>query len=237
MSAPTEQRGAREDGGQAPRSLRAVLFDMDGLLVSTEDLWFEVEQEVMRRLGGEWTREHWTAMVGRPLETVAAYLLELTGADVAPGTVGDWMLESMGRRLAESPVQWMPGGQRLLRDVRSAGIPTALVSASHRSIIEGVLVAVGRDHFDTTVSGDEVSATKPHPEPYLTAAARLGADPRDCVALEDSANGAAAAVAAGCVTVVVPSAPPFAERPGLTVIRSLEDLDVPALQSLVAGRR
>jgi beta-phosphoglucomutase-like phosphatase (HAD superfamily) len=97
-----------------------------------------------------------------------------------------------------------------------------------------VLDAVGREHFAVTVAGDEVTRTKPDPEPYLTAAARLGAEPRRCVVLEDSPSGLAAAEAAGCVTVAVPSLVPVPPAPGRTVVSSLRELDLSRLAALVA---
>ncbi|POM22235.1 2-deoxyglucose-6-phosphate phosphatase [Actinomadura rubteroloni] len=217
---------------QGPGALRAVLFDMDGLLIDSERLWLEVEFEVVARLGGRWTEEHQHALVGGSLAGAVAYMLELTGADVPAATVGAWLLDGMAERLGAA-VPLLPGAKELLAEVRAAGVPAALVSSSHRRLIEPVLDAIGREHFAVTVAGDEVARTKPDPEPYRTAAARLGADPRACVVLEDSPNGLAAAEAAGCATVAVPSLLPVAAAPGRTVVASLRDVDLAFLRSLV----
>jgi HAD superfamily hydrolase (TIGR01509 family) len=221
----------RETGG-----LQAVLFDMDGLLVDSERLWLEVETDTMAWLGGTWGPEQQEHLVGGSLDVAVAYMLELTGADAPPAEVGRRMMDGMVDRLS-SCVPMMPGAKELLAEVRAAGVPAALVSSSHRALLEPALEAMGREHFALSVAGDEVSRTKPHPEPYLTAAARLGAVPERCAALEDSPNGVAAAEAAGCVTVAVPCVLPVPPAPGRTVVRSLRDVDLPRLAGLVAASR
>ncbi|GLW64964.1 hydrolase [Actinomadura rubrobrunea] len=213
--------------------LRAVLFDMDGLLIDSERLWLEVEEEVVTWLGGTWGPEHQQRLLGGSLDKAVRYMLDLTGADVPPAEVRRRMLEGMAERL-DACVPLMPGAKELLAELRDAGVPAALVSSSHRRLIEPVLDAVGREHFAVTVAGDEVTRTKPDPEPYLTAAARLGAEPRRCVVLEDSPSGLAAAEAAGCVTVAVPSLVPVPPAPGRTVVSSLRELDLSRLAALVA---
>ncbi|GAA4067998.1 HAD family phosphatase [Actinomadura miaoliensis] len=211
---------------------QAVLFDMDGLLIDSERLWLEVEEEVVAWLGGTWTSEDQERMLGGSLDKAVRYMLDLTGADVPPGEVGRRMLDGMAERLGAC-VPLLPGAKELLAEVRAAGVPAALVSSSHRRLIEPVLDAVGREHFAVTVAGDEVARTKPDPEPYLTATARLGVEPRRCVVLEDSPNGLAAAEAAGCVTVAVPSLLPVPPAPGRTVVASLTEVDLPRLAALV----
>jgi HAD superfamily hydrolase (TIGR01509 family) len=216
--------------GELPQ---AVLFDMDGLLIDSERLWLEVEEEVVAWLGGTWSTEDQQRMLGGSLDKAVRYMLELTGADVPPAEVGRRMLDGMAERLGAC-VPLLPGAKELLAEVRAAGVPAALVSSSHRRLLEPVLDAVGREHFAVTVAGDEVARTKPDPEPYLTATARLGVEPRRCVALEDSPNGLAAAEAAGCVTVAVPSLLPVPPAPGRTVVASLTEVDLPRLAALVA---
>ncbi|WP_067831458.1 HAD family hydrolase [Actinomadura kijaniata] len=218
----------------ATGGLRAVLFDMDGLLIDSERLWLEVEHETVGWLGGVWSEEHQRNLVGGSLDVAVAYMLELTGADVPPAEVGRRLLDTMAERLALG-VPLMPGAKELLTEVNAAGIPAALVSSSHRGLIEAALGSIGGDHFATTVAGDEVTRTKPHPEPYLTAAGRLGVEPRHCVVLEDSPNGVAAAQAAGAHVVAVPHVLPVEPAPGRTVVASLTEVDVPLLRSL-AGK-
>ncbi|REF01001.1 HAD family hydrolase [Thermomonospora umbrina] len=210
---------------------RAVLFDMDGLLIDSEEMWLEVETEVMAWLGGAWGPEHQERLVGGSLHRAVAYMLSLAGPVASPDEVAERMLDGMAERLSSS-APFMPGAKELLTAVRDAGLPTALVSNSHRRLIDAVLDGVGRDLFTLTVAGDEVAHLKPDPEPYLTAASGLGVPPDRCAALEDSPTGVAAAEAAGCVTVAVPHVVPVPPAPGRIVVESLRNVDLPMLRGL-----
>jgi HAD superfamily hydrolase (TIGR01509 family) len=222
----------------AAGQLAGVLFDMDGLLVSTEETWFAVETDLMGELGGSWGPQHQAALVGGPLAHSAQYMLDLAGrADIDRVWVETALLEGMVNRLSEGPVRWMPGARELLAEVTSAGVPTALVSSSYRTVMDAVLDAVGSQWFATTISADDVARTKPHADPYLAAAAALGLDPTRCVALEDSATGAAAARAAGCVTVAVPSIVAIDPHSVDAVVTSLADIDLAWLRDLVERAR
>ena len=216
----------------------AVLFDMDGLLVDTERTWFAVETEMMAALGGPWGHEHQVALLGGELGRSAQYMLDLSGRkDVSAEDVAQQLLDDMVVHLRRGPVDWMPGAQRLLAEVEQAGLPRALVSSSARVIVEAVLDAVGREHFDVTVSGDDVTRTKPHAEPYLRAAELLGVDVRSCVAFEDSPPGATSARAAGCVTIVVPSVAPVSDDIAHLQVLSLEELDLAVMAEVFGGAR
>ncbi|WP_307190381.1 HAD family hydrolase [Actinomadura hibisca] len=217
-------------------ALQAVLFDMDGLLIDSERLWLRVEFEIMEWLGGTWSEEHQKRLVGGSVDVAVAYMLELTGARVPPAEVGRRMMGRMVETLAAG-VELMPGAAGLLAEVAASPVPAALVSSSHRHVIEAALGSIGRENFALTVAGDEVPRTKPAPDPYLAAAARLGVDPARCVVLEDSPNGVAAAEAAGCVTVAVPGVLPIPAAPGRTVVGSLREVDLARLRSLVGEPR
>ena len=223
-------------GDRHARTLQAVLFDMDGLLVDTEPLWFEVERTIMSELGGEWTEQDQRALIGGSLYRSVDYLLARATRQASREQVAGWLTEGMAELLADREVEAMPGALELLAEVRTAGIPTALVTSSERVIVEAVLASLARHDitFPVTVCGQDVRHTKPHPEPYLLAAKLLGAEPRFCVALEDSPNGVAAAEAAGCVTVAVPGLAPIGARQGRLVAASLAHLDLDLLSSLVA---
>lgn len=209
----------------------AVLFDMDGLLIDSERLWLEVETGVMAWLGGSWGPEHQEQLVGGSLDVAVRLMLAHTGASAAPEEVARRMLDGMAERLSAC-VPMMPGAKELLAEVRAAGVPAALVSSSHRRLLEPVLDAIGREHFALTLAGDEVGRTKPDPEPYLKATAGLGVPPARCVVLEDSPNGLAAAEAAGCRTVAVPGLLPVGEAPGRVVVASLLEVDLAALRAM-----
>lgn len=216
----------------------AILFDMDGLLVDTERTWCAVETEVMASLGAPWGHQHQAALVGGPLEHSAQYMLELScRGDLSVHDVSRLLLDGMVTHLRRDRVDWMPGAQQLLAEVGVAGLPRALVSSSAQVLVDAVLDSVGREHFDVTVSGDDVTRTKPDPEPYLRAAALLGVAASSCVALEDSLPGAASARAAGCVTVVVPSVTPVPDDLADLQVASLEDIDLVVLGNLMGSLR
>lgn len=222
-------------------TLQAVLFDMDGLLVDTEPLWFEVERSVMARLGGEWTSADQRELVGGSLRGTVNYLIERAGgagAEVTAEQVADWLIDGMAGLLGTREVVALPGAIELLAEVRAADLPYALVTSSERVIVDAVLKALTRYEvtFEVIVSGEDVRNSKPHPEPYQLAASLVGADPRCCAALEDSPNGVAAAEAAGCLTVAVPGAAPVPARPGRLIVGSLTEISLDRLRTLLVRR-
>jgi HAD superfamily hydrolase (TIGR01509 family) len=222
-------------------TLQAVLFDMDGLLVDTEPLWFEVESSVMARLGGDWSPADQRALVGGSLRGTVSYLIERArgpGSVVSPDEVADWLVGGMADLIGSRDVVPLPGAVALLAEVRAAGLPYGLVTSSERVIVDAVLGAMARHgvRFEVIVSGTDVRNSKPHPEPYQLAAALVGADPRCCAALEDSPNGVASAEAAGCLTVAVPGLVPVAEIPGRLIVGSLADVNLDLLRAWLARR-
>jgi HAD superfamily hydrolase (TIGR01509 family) len=215
---------------QAPGP-HAVLLDLDGTLVDTEGLWWAAESEVFADLGHVLDEAHRAVVVGGPMVRSVGHLIEATGTTA---TLAELMLaiDCRFEQLIARGAPLMPGARRLLTELTAHGVPTALVSASHRRTIDVMLRSLGPEHFAFTLAGDEIGRTKPHPDPYLAAAARLGADPARCVVVEDTLTGVASAEAAGCHVVVVPSVVPIAPGPGRTVVGSLEELSVPFLRSL-----
>lgn len=180
----------------------AVLWDMDGTLVDTEPYWMEVEQALVERHGGTWTREHALALVGNDLTATGEYIREHGGVDLPPAEIVELLLDGVVE-LVKQRVPWRPGALDLLRDLRSAGVPCALVTMSYERFVTPVLDVMPPASFDVVVTGDAVTRGKPHPEPYLHAAGLLGVPPSECVAIEDSDVGARSAEAAGCLVVVV----------------------------------
>ncbi len=223
-------------GGDGDGSgLQAVLLDMDGTLVDTEDFWWQAEVDLFGELGHRLTAEDRTHVVGGPMTRVIDYLLARTGAAIRPDDLG----AQINRRFVDllaGGVPLMPGAERLLNTLAAHGIPAALVSASHRHIIDIVLQSLGAQNFAFTVAGDEVPRTKPFPDPYLAAAAHLGADPARCVVVEDTPTGVAAAEAAGCPVIAVPSIAAVEPGPGRLVLPSLEHVDLDVLRTLAGTR-
>jgi len=229
---PTEPTEPAEPAG--PRELQGVLFDMDGLLVDSEPLWFEVECAVMARLDGRWSEADQQALIGGSLPRTVSYLLARAGRPASPEDVGRWLVDGMTSLLRSRPLTMLPGAGELLAEVRAAGIPHALVTSSERPIMDAVLRQLGVS-FSATVCADDVTRGKPDPEPYLRAASLIGADPRACVALEDSPNGVASAEAAGCRLIAVPSLVPIRSQDGRVTAASLSEVSLSRLRELVAA--
>lgn len=215
-------------------ALQAALFDMDGLLVDTEPLWLETETEVMDRLGAPWSTDDQEALLGGSMERTVAYLLSKATRPAPPETVAGWMMDGMLDKVRAGRVAVRPGARELVTEVAESGLPYALVTSSRRPFAEAVLEATGLP-FEVTVCGDDVSETKPAPDPYLMGAKLLSVDPERCVALEDSPNGVASATAAGCKVIAVPSLLPVPEAPGRRVVSSLKEVDLAVLRNLAAG--
>lgn len=222
------------------RVLQAVIFDMDGLLIDSEPLWYEVEGTVMARLGNTWSTEQQVLLLGGSMQNTVDYLLSqadpavLSAARpaVTPAVVEGWLVAEMLQRIARG-VPMRPGALDLLDAVAAAGIPAGLVSSSYRVLIDAVLDVLGAGRFDVSVAGDEVTRPKPHPEAYLRGASLLRVQPRDAVVLEDSDSGTRAAVAAGFVTVCVPSVAVIPAGPGRVLRDSLVGITVDWLAGLL----
>jgi HAD superfamily hydrolase (TIGR01509 family) len=217
--------------------LQAVTFDMDGLLVDSEPLWFQAESAAMERLGGTWTEADQHALVGGSMATTVHCLLSKGTRPAEPAAVARWLTQTMVELLTTRPLPVLPGALELLDEVRTAGLPHALVTSSEPEVVDAVLSRLGAGAFPVTVCGADVSSAKPDPEGYLLAAAKLGVDPRHCIALEDSPNGAAAAEAAGYLTVAVPSVVPVEARAGRVVLSSLAGLTLDELRHIQAEHR
>jgi len=201
----------------------AVLFDMDGLLVDSEPLWLAAETAVMARLGADWTTADQVQLLGGSLARTVRYLMGKARRPASPEQVAEWLMSGVADLVRDHGVPVQPGARELLAEVAAAGLPHALVTSSERRFMDAVLARTGL-RFDALVCADDVSVTKPEPEPYLLAAKLLGADPARCYALEDSPNGVASAEAAGCRVIAVPSLVPIEPAPGRTVVGSLLDL-------------
>jgi HAD superfamily hydrolase (TIGR01509 family) len=204
--------------------------------VDTEGFWWETEAEVFAGLGHRLDDAWREVVVGGPMTRSAGFLIEATGAAITLADLSVLLNEGFEQRIGTA-LPLMPGAKRLLAELHEQQIPTALVSASHRRIIDRVLTSLGPHHFTLSVAGDEVSRTKPYPDPYLLAAAGLGVDPARCAVIEDTATGVASAEAAGCQVVAVPSVAPIAPAERRTVVGSLEDVDLAFLRGLMTEMR
>lgn len=180
----------------------AVLWDMDGTIVDTEPYWMRAETELIESFGGSWSADDGLQLVGSGLLDAAAIIRE-AGVDLPLPEIVDRLTDRVMALIAQE-VPWRPGARELLGELRAAGVRTALVTMSLRRMALTVADALGSDAFDLVVAGDDVTRPKPHPEPYLTAAERLGVSIRDCIAIEDSEFGLVSAVSSGAATIGVP---------------------------------
>jgi HAD superfamily hydrolase (TIGR01509 family) len=211
----------------------AVLWDMDGTLVDTEPYWIECEHELVAEFDGTWSSADAHSIVGFDLLDAAVELRDRGGVRLEPSAIVERLLDGVIARAAHD-LPWRPGAARLLAECAEAGVRCALVTMSWRRLADAVISAAPAGSFAASVAGDEVSNGKPDPEPYLAAAARLGVDPRSCVAIEDSPTGVASALAAGCATLGVPHVVPLTPAPGLALVGSLADIALADLGSLLA---
>ena len=206
---------------------------MDGTLVDTEPYWIEAEYALVEEHGDAWSDEHARALVGNPLLVSAQYLREHGGVALEPVEIVERLLAAVVHRVRDH-VPWQPGARELLAELSASGVPMALVTMSWTSLAHAVVSRLPASTFGAVVTGDEVTHGKPHPEPYLTAASRLGVDAGDCVAIEDSVTGLRSAEAAGAATVAVPHLVPIPPRPGRVIVPSLTELDVDSLARIAA---
>ena len=183
----------------------AVVLDMDGLMVNSEPLWFEVERAFAADRGGDWTLAHAHAAVGRGLATTLLLMKEAFGfpVDVARDTLAiqDAFVDRVGS------LELQPGCIELLD--AAAAVPLSVASSSPMRLIRAVLQRFAiTDRFQVIVSGESVAHPKPAPDIFLRTAAELGVEPARCAVLEDSLAGATAGHAAGMFVIAVPEGPP-----------------------------
>ena len=211
--------------------IQAVVFDMDGVLIASEEVWDEVREAYVRERGGRYDEEIQRAMMGMSSTEWSRYLHETAGVPDEPEAIN----REVVRRMLASYREHLPlidGAADAVRRLASR-YPLGLASSSNREIIDTVLDVAGLAAcFKATVSSEEVAHGKPAPDVYLEAARLLGVDPTRCAAIEDSHGGIRSAKAAGMRVIAIPnpSYPPDEESLAQadTVIRSIDELVDPA---------
>ena len=206
----------------------AVVFDMDGVLISSEEIWDRVREALSAETGGRWGPDAHTDMMGMSTPEWTAYMHLRLGVVLSP----DAIEAEVERRLIEAyraEPPFIDGAVAAVRAVAALGMPLAVASSSTGRLIAAVLEQAGlADLFSVTVSGEEVARGKPAPDVYLEALRRLGVDPADATAVEDSDAGIRAAHAAGMRVIAVPNAlyPPDDDALALAdvVLPSIHDL-------------
>lgn len=181
---------------------------MDGTLVDTEPYWMAAETALIESFGGTWTHEDALQLVGSGLID-SAIIIQNAGVEMDAEAIVSHLTDAVQESLRTQGVPFRPGARELLQDLRDAGIPTALVTMSLRRMALSVVELIDFEAFDIVVAGDDVDHAKPHPEPYLQAAALLGVDIADAVVIEDSPTGLRAGIASGAVALGVPHIVPL----------------------------
>lgn len=218
---------------EMPALPTAVLWDMDGTLIDSEPYWIAAEIELVEAHGGAWSHRDALGLIGSALPA-AAQTLRGRGVDLDGAQITELLLNRVAHEVARA-VPWQPGALGLLTALAAAGVPCALVTSSYRMLTAPLVAAAPAGVFGAVVGGDDVTHGKPHPEPYLRAAALLGVDPRDCVAVEDSPPGIRSALDSGARTIGVQGMVPVAPQPGLSRVASLADLTVHDLCLVARG--
>lgn len=206
---------------------RAVVFDMDGVLISSEELWDAVREDLARERGGRWGPAAHRDMMGMSTSEWTGYMRDTVGLAMTASAIEDEVVRRLIARFRADP-PFIDGAREAVLALAER-VPLGLATSSTRALIDAVLALGGlAGAFTVTVSSEEVARGKPSPDVYLRALARLGVDPGRSVAVEDSGAGIRAAAAAGMRVVAIPNAayPPAADALALAdeVLDSIREL-------------
>jgi HAD superfamily hydrolase (TIGR01509 family) len=210
----------------------AVVFDLDGLLLETEQIWDEVRETLARERGGRWSEQAQRDMMGMSSTEWSRYMHDVVGLRESPAEINEEVVRRMAARYRES-LPLLPGAAEAVERLADRW-PLGLASSSNRELIDLVLELSGlARHFRATVSSEEVGRGKPAPDVYLEVIRRLGARPENTTAVEDSEAGIRSAKAAGMRVVAIPNRtfPPGGETLAAAdvVLDSLDELTTAAV--------
>jgi HAD superfamily hydrolase (TIGR01509 family) len=218
-------------------TFQAVLWDMDGTLVDTEPYWLKSEQAFANRHNANWEIGDAEQFIGFSLYDTADLLRKKFNLqNQTDQQIIDELTNGVVEQI-EDELPFRPGALELLRELREKGIPTALVTMSMSDMANSVVSRIPFKAFDVVLGGDQVQFGKPHPEPYIRAAEKLGVDPSGCIALEDSKTGLTSAETAGTVAIGIPHIAKIPEQTGRILIDSLEGMTVTKLQRIYEEHR
>lgn len=209
----------------------AVLWDMDGTLVDSEEYWLSSEQNLAQEFNGTWRAQDGLDLIGMSLYDSTKVMKAKMGLELEPDEIINRLTDDVVAQLQIS-IPWRPGAQKLLRELKKRGVKTALVTMSMKRMAESVANQIPFKAFDVIVAGDMVTLGKPHPEPYLMAARLLGVAPEDCVAFEDSHTGLTSAEAAGTKAIGITNIVPIPDLPGRIIWPTLDGVTLRDLRKL-----
>jgi len=205
---------------------------MDGTLIDSEPYWMQAEGELVTAFGGTWTSDDGRHLIGTGLYQSVPFF-QAKGVELPAKQIVDTLSASVLDHLRrETP--WRPGVLDMIRSLETAGIPSVIVTGSLRPAATLIGEKLGITHV---VSGSDVTNEKPHPEAYMLGAALVHAEPGECVAIEDSLNGLASAVASGACTLAVPSNQFIPESPDYTLWSTLNGRTANDIIELFANRK
>ena len=208
--------------------MSAVFFDMDGTLVDSEPLWLQAEIEIMHEVGCTWTAEDQIACLGGPRAKTEKMMQEKSGNRLPNGYFGEQLDNLMEKKLAED-LRIYDGALDLIESCKGHGLKVGLVTASGSRLMNVVLGNFPDNIFDVVVSGDDVSKSKPNPEPYLQAAKFLSVDITKSVVIEDSVTGVTAGLASGAQVIGIPHLVQLPINPNLRLVNQIGDLSISKL--------
>ncbi len=211
--------------------MRALLIDMDGTLVETESRWWAAESKVMERHGSTWEEDDQNQAIGGPISKVIDYMG--SKANVHAHIIYQELMDEMLDRFKNTKCELQPGWNEILTEAKREGIKTALVTASNKLLADAVLINNDLEkYFDLVITCDDVTETKPHPEPYLSAARHFDLDVLDCLAFEDSNTGITSSLGAGMPTIAVPDRVLLDARRGMRIINGLVGFSISDLKKI-----
>ncbi|WP_255800955.1 HAD family hydrolase [Mycobacteroides abscessus] len=221
---------------ELPTHVSGIVFDCDGLLLDTETCWSRAESALFAKYGFPFGPVEKNLLIGRTLEEACANMAEYFGMIGEGSRLRSEFVPLVEYELSRD-VTPMPGAEEMLSSLAGRGVSLGVATNSPRQMLDNALESANLSHyFEVTIAADEVARPKPAPELYLTAFDRLGVDPTTGIALEDSATGVAAARAAGCFLITVPSQP-GKQLDGDYVTASLADPQVQHWARTVQVRR
>ena len=222
----------------ASAEIAAVVFDLDGVLLDSETAWVRVKKEFTEETGGHWKQDAQWDMLGMSSIEWSRYMHDELGVPLPPEQISSAVADRLAQQYRER-LPLLPGAVEAVRSM-ARHWPLGLATSSNRNVIDLVLEKAGlADAFAATVSSEEVERGKPAPDVYLETARRLGVEPAECVAIEDSTNGIRSAHAAEMAVIAVPNRdfPPDPDALGLAdlTLDSLDQLSPERVRSLWAG--